>query len=216
MTYNELKQAVQDYLETDEATFLANFASFVKAVENRIYHTVQLPANRKDMTGTCEVGNKYLGTPEDFLSVFSLAVFDPTIGDYSYLMLKDVSLIHEIYPNPSLRGIPRYFGQFDKDTFIFGPTPDKQYVVELHYHYIPESLTTATAGTWLSSNFPSVLLYGVIAEGYRFQKGDAAQQKSYDDQYIQALGLLKSYGEVRVRTDAYANKPNKPETNVGE
>lgn len=217
MTYDELKTAVQDYLETGEVKFMSNFDMFVKSAENRIYtdQSVQIAALRKNITGTCESGNKYITLPEDFLSVFSLAVNDVAVGDYRYCMLKDVNLIREVYPNPNFRGLPKYFGLFDHNTLIFGPTPDKAYVVELHYQYNPESLVTA-GETWLSKNFPSVLLYGVIAEGYRFLKGDAAQQKVYDDQYAQALGTLRVHSSARVRTDAYANNQPKPSTPVGE
>lgn len=216
MTYDELKQAVQDYLESDEQKFVANFDVFVQQVESMVYRTVELPSNRKNMTGTCEVGNMYLGVPSDFLSIFSIAVYDPAENDYNFLTLKDVNLIREVYPNPNMKAMPKYVGIFDHDTLIFGPTPDKPYVVELHYHYTPESLVTAQDGTWLSKNFRSVMLYGVVAEGYRFLKGDAAQQKVYDDQYQQALSLLAKHGTSRVRTDAYANNQVKPSTPVGE
>lgn len=217
MTYDELKTAVQDYLETSESTFLSNFDLFVRTVENRVNHSVHLPAQRRNMTGTCSTGVKYLDLPDDFLSVFSLAMIDPVTGEYSYCLLKDVNLIHEAYPNPTLHtGIPRYFGLFDHNSMILGPTPDKQYVVELHYHRAPKSLVEEKTGTWLSKNFSSVLLYGVIAEGYRFQKGDAAQQQAYDAQFDRALSLLKQHGEVRVRNEAYANNQAKPTTPVGE
>ena len=217
MTYDQLKAAVQDYLETSELTFLSNFDLFVKAVENRVNHSVSLPAQRRNMTGTCAVGSKYLDLPADFLSVFSLAMIDPVTGEYSYCLLKDANLIHEAYPNPVLNtGIPKYFALFDENSLILGPTPDKAYVVELHYHRAPKSLVEETTGTWLSKNFPSVLLYGVIAEGYRFLKGDAAQQQSYDAQFDRAMSMLKQHGEVRVRNEAYANNQAKPTTPVGE
>lgn len=217
MTYDELKQQAQDYLVTDEAAFMDNFDTFVEAVENRIYTDpdAQFPATRKNVTGSCEAGNRFLSLPPDFLSVFSLAMYDAAVNDHQYLLLRDVNLIREIYPNPTYKALPKLFGVFDKDTLILGPTPDKAYQVELHYHYYPQTLVTAGT-TWLSENFPSVMLYGVLAEGYRFQKGDAAQQKVYDDQYMQALMQLKRYSGARIRTDAYANNLAKPTTNVGE
>lgn len=217
MTYDELKQQVQDYLATDEVTFLNNFATFVKAVENRIYTApgVQFPATRKNVTAYCELGNRFMTLPADFLSVFSLSIYDDTVNDHSYLLLRDVNLIREVYPSPEYKALPKLFGIYDKDTLLFGPTPDKNYKVELHYHYYPETLVTAGT-TWLSENFPSVLLYGVLAEGYRFQKGDAAQQKVYDDQYERALSQLGIYSGARIRTDAYANNLAKPTTPTGE
>jgi hypothetical protein len=46
-----------------------------KQAELRIYNTVQIANLRKNVTGTITSGNKYLACPDDFLSVYSLAVF---------------------------------------------------------------------------------------------------------------------------------------------
>jgi hypothetical protein len=49
--------------------------TFIRQAEQRIYNTAQ-PANlRKNVTGTITSTNKYLSAPEDFLSVYSLAVY---------------------------------------------------------------------------------------------------------------------------------------------
>lgn len=215
MTYEELVQAIQDYLETSETTFVSSIPLFVKSVENRVYNSVKLPALRKNVIGNFTAGNRYLTVPTDFLSMFSLAAIDPTTERYNYLLLKDANLIREVYPSPSAVGVPKVFGTMDSTTMILGPTPDKDYGAELHYFYYPETLVTAGT-TWLSENFYSVILYGAIAEGYRFLKGDKDQQVVYDDQYQNALSLLREYAEGRRRSDAYSNKNAKPPTVVGE
>lgn len=215
MKYDDLKQQVQDYLETSEATFVANIPNFVKEVENRVYNEVQMPALRKNVEGSIAADNKYLKMPGDFLSLFSFAVIDPDTGEYHYTMLKDVNLIREVYPSPTFKQRPKYVGLFDPTTLILGPTPDRAYKAELHYFYYPETMVTA-GESWLSKNFPSVMLYGVIAEGYRFLKGDAAQQKVYDDQYAAALNLLRKQAEGKARNDAYANNTAKPTIPFGE
>jgi hypothetical protein len=215
MTYEELKQALQDYLEEREETFVNNIPMFIRAVENRVYNEVQLPALRKNVTGTMQSGNRYIVLPTDFLSVFSMAAIDPVSGEYSYMNFKDVNLIREMYPNPTYTNTPKAFGLFDTTSAIVGPTPDKNYLVELHYFFYPESIVTAQQ-SWLAKNFPSVLLYGAVAEGYRFLKGDAAQQKVYDDQYKEALNLLRKLGEGVTREDAYSTVPVKTNVIVGE
>ena len=76
MNYADLIQSVQDYTQNDEATFVAELPNIVKQVEDRIYHMVQLPALRKTQSGTLTASNRFLSTPTDFISVFSLAVVD--------------------------------------------------------------------------------------------------------------------------------------------
>lgn len=215
MIYTDLVTQVQDYLETREAKFVANIPTFVRAVENYIYNEVQLPALRRNVTGSTQVGEIYLSAPQDFLSVFSLALVDPDNGQYNYLLSKDVNLIREMYPDPNVVDTPRVYGTFDPKTLIIGPSPNKAYKVELHYFFYPQSLVDAGT-SWVATNFPMVMLYGVIAEGYRFLKGDVQQQQIYDDRYEKALNLLRKLGEGRSRNDAYRDTATTPKANVGE
>ena len=202
MNYTELVTAIQDYLQTDETSFVDHIPTFVQAVENRIYNEIQLPALRKNATGALTINNKYLTLPTDFLAPFSMAAIDPVSGLYEYVLFKDVNLVRMMYPDPTTKAVPKVYGMFDANTAIIGPTPDKAYGIELHYFYYPESLVTAGT-SWVATNFPSVMLYGCISEGYRYLKGDAAQQTIYDDQYKEALNLLRKLGEGRNRGDAY-------------
>ena len=206
MNYAELTAAIQDYTEN---TFTSTeLATFVQNAEQRIYNSVQLPALRKNVTGTTTEDNKYVAAPSDFLSVFSFAVVDGD-GNYEYLLNKDVNFIRQAYPSPTDTGLPRYYAifgpqstNFDELTFILGPTPDDSYGVELHYFYYPESIVTAGT-SWLGDNFDSALLYGSILEAYTFMKGEADIMAGYKSRYDEAMFLLKQLGDGKDREDAY-------------
>ena len=86
--------------------------------------TVQIPALRKNVTGTLSTNIKYLSTPSDFLWSYSLAVVDGS-GNYHFLLNKDVNFMREAYPNPTATGLPKHYAYFDDNTFIVGPTPDR-------------------------------------------------------------------------------------------
>ena len=73
MTYTELVQFVCDICENTFPTDDMNM--FIRQAEQKIYSTVQLPSLRKNVTGTLTINNKYLSTPADFLSVYSLALY---------------------------------------------------------------------------------------------------------------------------------------------
>lgn len=75
MNYDQLVTAICDYTENFEQVFIDNIPVFVKQAEDRIYNSVQLPSLRKNVTGTLTAGNKYLSCPNDFLSVYSLALY---------------------------------------------------------------------------------------------------------------------------------------------
>lgn len=269
MNYAELTAAIADYTEN---TFTATELSiFVKQAEQRIYNVVQLANLRRNQIGTITSGNKYLSAPDDFLSVYSLAVYtyaNPTAtgtsgqytivvssatdiavdqyvtgtgigtgaqvveingttitlsvansgvvsgsmvfqGDYLYLLDKDVNFIREVYPNPTAKAKPKYYGIFGPQSndvnelsFILGPTPDRTYKAELHYYYYPESIVTAGT-SWLGDNFDSVLLYGSLVEAYTFMKGEQDMMALYDAKYKEALALIKNLGDGKQRADTY-------------
>ena len=209
MTYLELCTAIQDYVENSFSS--DQLALFTKEAEQRIYNSIQLPDLRKNVTGVITLHNKYLQCPNDFLSAYSIAVIDPTSGEYTYLLNKDVNFIREEYPSPTSYGTPKYYAIFgprsddvNELTFILGPTPDVQYETELHYFYYPPSIVDAGT-TWLGENFDSALLYGSVLEAYTFLKGDADIMTNYRQRYEEAMNLLNTLATGKDRGDAYRN-----------
>jgi hypothetical protein len=139
MNYAQLVSEIESYTENQFATNDIN--TFIQEAERRIYNSVQLPALRKNVTGTTTSGNKYLGIPSDWLSTFSLAVINAN-NEYLYLLNKDVNFIRQSFPDTDsdFYGEPQYYAVFDNTTFILGPTPDAAYSTELHYFYYPETI----------------------------------------------------------------------------
>ena len=172
MTYTELITAIQSYTENQFPTvYLADGTTessttqlnrFIEQAEQRIYNTIQFPSLRANKIGTLTAGNSYLSCPNDFLSVYSLAVISS--GTYTYLINKDVNFIREAFPstNSAYYQQPQYYALFGPQygnvaelSFLLGPTPDQSYSVELHYYYYPPTiiqgavtgLTIVTAGS---------------------------------------------------------------------
>ena len=202
MNYTQLSQLIQDYCESTEQSFVSNIPTFVQVAEERIYNSVQLPAIRKNVTGTTTINFQYLSLPSDWLSTFSLAVIDPTTGEYEYLLNKDVNFIRASYPPPNSYGKPKYYAIWNNASMILGPTPDVNYSAELHYYYYPVSIVTNST-SWLGDNFETVLLYGALREAYVYLKGEQDMMQYYDQKYMEALGQLKRLGDGLDRQDAY-------------
>lgn len=206
MNYSELQTAVED--STENTFSVTDFATLTQLAEQRIYNAVQLPALRKNVTGTLTQGNAYLSAPTDFLSVFSLAVIDGS-GNYDYLLNKDVNFIRSAFPNPSTQGTPKYYaifgpnsGNLDELTLILGPTPSAALSTELHYFYYPISIVTSGT-SWLGDNFDSALFNAVMVEAARFMKQEPDIVAMMDKEYGQSLDLLKNLGDGKNRQDAY-------------
>jgi hypothetical protein len=208
-TFTTLKTAIQDYTQNTESTFVTNLPTLIVQAENRIVKSVELPNFRKNVTGTLTSSSPYLSTPTDYLYPFSLAVLDSS-SNYEYLLNKDVSFIRQSFPSASTTGTPKFYAQFDDDTFIIAPTPDLNYTVELHYFYIPTSITTSSDGTsWLGTNATEALLYASLVEAYTFMKGEPDILSNYENRFKEALQRLTLESDGYNRKDAFRDGQRK-------
>ena len=217
MNYAQLFETIKGYVENDfpstsftdstgsgtaTLTSTEQINTFIQEAERRIYNSVQILALRKNMVGNTTANNPYLTVPSDWLANFSLAVIEPTSGEYTYLLNKDVNYIRQAFPSPTATGKPSHYAMFDDDSYILGPTPDLDYDVELHYFYYPPSIVTAGT-SWLGDNFDPALLYGSLLEAYTFMKGEPDVIAGYEKRYNEAMAMLKTLSEGKNRQDMY-------------
>ena len=201
-TYTTLKQAIKDYTENDETTFVSNLPVFIRNTEERILKNVQLSLFQKNASGVMGSSNKFLTCPSDFLAPFSLSV--EVSGSKEFVEFKDVSFVQTFNPDATVTGTPLYYSVFDVNNFILGPTPNAAFNAELHYFYRPTSLVDDSSGTtWLSENAELTLLYGCLIEAYLFMKGEQDVMAMYDKRFQESLVGLKVLGEAKETTQDY-------------
>tara|TARA_R110000772_G_scaffold93988_3_gene191670 strand:- start:117 stop:767 length:651 start_codon:yes stop_codon:yes gene_type:complete len=203
-TYAQLKQAVKDYTENDETSFVTNLPLFIRQAEERILKNVQLSLFRKNATASTTASNPYLAVPSDYLAPFSLSLRG-TDGDRFFIEFKDPSFVQTYTPDTTTTGEPRYYCVFDIDNFLLGPTPNSAYTAELHYFYRPASLTAGADGatTWLSINAEMAVLYGSLIEAYIYMKGEQDIMSLYNSRFNESLVGIKQLGEAKETTDEY-------------
>ena len=194
-TYGTLKTAIENYVDTSETTFVATLPTFIKQAEERILKNVWLDNFKKNVTGTATSGTTYLAMPTDFLAPFSLATISS--NTYNYLLLKQVSFMKSYKPVSTDTGSPKYYAEFDSDSFILAPTPNADFTFELHYFYRPASLTAGgdSGTTWLSQNAVNCMLYGSLVEAGTFLKMDPAEIGGYEQRFQDALDRLRNTSE---------------------
>ena len=214
-TYTENEFPSTTFTGTDGSTAVTTPSNtqvntFITQAETRIYNAVNIPALRRNVTGTVTSGNPYLSLPTDWLSAYSVAIYtnDLTIP-YTYLLNKDVNFIREAYPYPTAIGTPKYYALFGTQynnsnalSYILGPTPDANYQVEMHYFYYPPSIITA-GESWLGDNYDPVLLYGSLMEAAIFMKAEQDVVGFYSTKYQEALMELRRLCDALERGDSY-------------
>ena len=201
-TFTTLKTAIQDYTDNTETTFVNQLPRFILNAEERILKECQLDDFRKNVSGTVTQSVKFLTKPTDFLSPFSLSVVNSSNNEF--LLYKHVTFIQDYTPDPATTGVPRYYGDWDENSFIMAPTPDGNYAVELHYFYRPQSITASDDGTrWLGTNAELCLLYGSLMEAYTFMKGETELLTLYNSRFQESIEWLKNLGEGEQTQDQY-------------
>jgi hypothetical protein len=89
------------------------------------------------------------------------------------------------------------------NTIYVAPTPDLAYNVELGITRLPTRLSTSNTTSWLGNNAPMALLYGCLAEAFKFLKGPAEMLQLYEQSYQRAMQELIVEQTGRHRRDEY-------------
>ena len=202
MTYSELVTKIRDYTEVDSNVFTSTIINgFIENAEFRILRDVDSDNNRKYATASVVITQKYFNTPADLLVIRSAQVFN-TDGTISFLDVRDMTFINE-YNQSNTTGLPKYYANWDEDTVIVAPTPDQAYTIQLNYILKPTGLSSSTANTYLSQQFPNGLLYACLVEAYGFLKGPQDMLQYYENRYKQAIEGFSLEQMGRRRTDEF-------------
>lgn len=100
-TFTSLKQAIQDFTENSETSFVNNLPLFITTAEERILKAVDLDFFRKNVSASTTENNKYLSVPSDYLASFSLSYTDAS-GNQEFLLLKDVNFLQTYTPTVTI------------------------------------------------------------------------------------------------------------------
>jgi hypothetical protein len=196
MTYTELVQKIRDYTEVDSNVFTATIVNgFILDSEWRIQRDVDSDNNREYVTASIVAGQSYVNTPivTDQTLIIREAQIIPSptapfvyTGPNAVIEYRDTGFINE-YNSTNATGLPKYFSYWDEDTIVLAPIPDLNYTMQINYILKPTGLSSSTATTYLSQQFPNGLLYACLVEAYGFLKGPADMIQFYEQKYQSAL-----------------------------
>lgn len=206
MNYSELLTNVRNYTEVGSEILSDSIIDvFIVNTENKVQKQLDLDAFRKFATSSFTVGSPFITLPDDFDLERGVQIVDTATNDRTWLEQRDTTFIDEYnVDRTNNTGKPRYYANWDQNTFIFAPTPDAAYTIELWYNKTPDRLSSTNTTTWLSTNAPEILIYGVIAEAFSYLKNPTFVQL-YEQKYSQAVQGLSVTQMGRKRRDEYAD-----------
>ncbi len=201
LTYTQLKSDLIEYLENNSTEFAAIQDRIIRNVETSIYRKADLNVFRKTSTATITSGDPSWPRPDDYVVDRVLKLTIASVA--TDLIPKDVSFIQTYWPTVATTGEPKYYADWDHDTFVMAPTPTLAYVATLGFTYRPQSIVDSATTSWLGDNAQDLLLYGCIVEAYGFSKlTENTQDLQYwQAKYEDALAALKFEEETRQRRE---------------
>ena len=112
--------------------------------------------------------------------------------------------MREAYPNPTDTGITQALRILLTIHVYRWAQPQTQGTLQsLHYGYYPRSQSLLQELHGLETSLILRLLNGALIEAIRFMKGEPDIVAMYEKMYLQAITLLKSLGDGKLREDAY-------------
>jgi hypothetical protein len=211
-TYAELTQQILDYTEVSTDVLTSTRTNdFIEHVENRIFREVDLDVFKSNQTANLIASSAFLSlpggttpTPESLGTIRSMAIY-PTTGTATrtFLEQRDVSFMNEYWPVRTDTDTPKYWAWWDHNSIYVAPTPDSGYNVELAITRLPTRLSSSNTTSWLGNNAPIALLYGCLAEAFKFLKGPAEMLQLYEQSYQRAIQELAMEQQGRHRRDEY-------------
>ena len=217
LTFNQLKQGIQDFLENSAASFTTATGSgkapievCIELAELRIAKEVDLTAFRKINTFSLTQNVSTKAVPEDMVVPRYLRIQN---GDF--LLEKDETFIKEFNKNPSTTGTVRFYALNQTGTtytssnrqtnFLFGPTPSLATTIEIGYTMRVPGLSSSNQNTYLADRAPDAILYGSLIEAVAFMKEIPQQIEMWNGYYSRALQTLANEEQIRMRNDEFRN-----------
>ena len=211
-TYAQLTQQILDYTETSTDVLTSTITNdFIEHTENRILKEADLDAFKSHQSANLTADTPFLslpgGTTPDPTSLATIRTVHiwPASGAATrdFLEHRDLSYMNEYWPNRTSTSTPKYWSWWDQNTIYLAPTPDSAYNVELGITRLPTRLSSSNTTTWLGDNAPMALLYGCLAEAFKFLKGPAEMLQLYEQSYQRAIQGLAIEQQGKHRRDEY-------------
>ena len=189
MTYDSLVLNIQQYMERNDADFIAQIPNLIALAESSIAAELktymQLIVVETNLTSNVAVLNK----PARWRKTVSMKINGQPV------LLRSQDYVAQ-YTSESSTGQPLYYADYDYSNWNFAPVPDQSYPVEIIYYAEIQPLDASNQQNLWTTIAPQAMLYGALlqAQGYLKALDKLPVWKGY---YTDALAALKKEDNSR-------------------
>ena len=189
MTYNSLVEMVQQYMERNDADFVAQIPNLIALAESNIAAELKTYLQLIVVETTLSQNQAVLDKPARWRKTVSMKVNGQPI------LLRSQDYV-AMYLSESDPNVPKYYADYDWDHWNFAPLPDQEYPVEIIYYAEVQPLDETNQQNLWTAVAPQAMLYGTLlqAQGYLKALDKLPVWKQY---YTDALQALKKEDDSR-------------------
>jgi hypothetical protein len=184
MTFESLKSDIQSYLERGLATDTTVFNQLPKLINNaerRITRELKILGFQTPLTNNFTAGNPLVPKPNRWRETisFNFGRLNTVTGQYTDrapLLPRSYETLRRVWPDDSVVGLPKYFAEYDFNTWLVAPTPDQAYPFEVLFWEMPPLLDDVNQSNWITNYAPDLMLYSALMECSPFLKNDERVQ----------------------------------------
>ena len=194
LTYDSLVSTTLQYLERNDPATIEQIPTFITMCEFEIAQQIKTLGQLQVVESTMLAGNPVIPKPARWRKTVSFNVV--TNGSRNPVYLRKYEYIKAYAPDASVTGLPLYYGDYDYEHWLVGPTPDENYSFEVLFYERLQPLSSENQTNWLTQNAPNAMLFGTLLQAMPFLKND--QRTIFEQKYQVALQALKVEDITRI------------------
>jgi hypothetical protein len=197
MTYDSLVENIQAYLERNDTATLEKIPLFIMLAEQVIASEIKFLGNLTVANSTMVIGENTIQKPARWHKTVSFNVTDCACGERVPVLLRTYEYLREYAPNDTNTALPKYYCDYNYDTWLIAPTPDDTYPFEVLYYERSQPLDSTNQTNWFTIHAPQALLYGSLLQAMPFLKNDE-RTPMWQQQYTAIMNTLKQENTQRI------------------
>jgi len=193
VTFTSLQSDIRNYLErggsTDPIVF-EQIPRLITLAERRIARELKIQGFLAVVNTTMQSGVSVYPKPDRWRDTVSVNIGTGTNNNTrKQIYARSYEYIREYWPDETQEATPEFYADYNYSNWVFAPTPDADYPMEVLYYELPPLLDEATQTNWLTEYAPNLLLYASLVEATPFVKDDQRVQlwQTYYDRALAAL-----------------------------
>jgi hypothetical protein len=189
MTYDSLVLNIQQYMERNDADFVAQIPNLIALAESSIAAELKTYMQLIVVETSLATNQTVLNKPARWRKTVSMKVNGEPV------LLRSQDYVAQ-YLAESSSGQPQYYADYDYSNWNFAPAPNQAYPVEIVYYAEIQPLDENNQQNLWTAVAPQAMLYGALlqAQGYLKALDKLPVWKGY---YTDAIAALKKEDDSR-------------------